>query len=73
MCCGQVGASRPVRFCLSIDVLAEQFDELLLIKQGGRVIFSGLTGKESCHLVEHFQSVEGVPHIQQGVNPATWM
>ncbi|KAK9797350.1 hypothetical protein WJX73_000657 [Symbiochloris irregularis] len=51
----------------------EQFDELLLIKQGGRVIFSGLTGKESSHLVEHFQSVEGVPKIAQGINPATWM
>ncbi len=52
---------------------ADTFDELLLIKQGGRVIFSGLTGKESCHLIAHFQSVNGVAHMTEGINPATWM
>lgn len=57
----------------SLAWAAETFDELLLIKQGGRVIFSGLTGKESCNLIAHFEHIDGVPPIQQGHNPATWM
>ena len=66
-------ACQPRWNSLSWWLGAETFDELLLIKQGGRVIFSGLTGKESCHLIAHFQGIDGVPHIGQGANPATWM
>lgn len=49
------------------------FDELLLLKRGGETIYAGPLGKESCDLVAYFESIPGVPTIEQGYNPATWM
>ncbi|CAI0540636.1 unnamed protein product [Linum tenue] len=43
----------------SIDIF-EAFDELLLMKRGGRVIYGG-------------KGINGVPPIRDGYNPATWM
>ena len=37
------------------------------------MIYCGPTGHNSQQLVEFFQSLEGVPRVQEGVNPATWM
>eukprot|EP00250_Pteridium_aquilinum_P022353 c25359_g2_i2 orf=102-4673(+) len=56
----------------SIDIF-EAFDELLLMKTGGQVIYCGPLGRESCRLVEYFESIPGVPKIKEGYNPATWM
>ncbi|CAM6100115.1 unnamed protein product [Calypogeia fissa] len=56
----------------SIDIF-EAFDELLLMKRGGQVIYGGPLGRHSSLLIEYFQSLEGVPQIQEGINPATWM
>ncbi|KAA6418150.1 MAG: ATP-binding cassette transporter [Trebouxia sp. A1-2] len=56
----------------SIDIF-ESFDELVLLKPGGRVIYCGPTGHNSKQLVQFFQSLDGVPRIQEGINPATWM
>ncbi|EFJ13280.1 hypothetical protein SELMODRAFT_424638 [Selaginella moellendorffii] len=56
----------------SIDIF-ESFDELLLMKRGGQVIYAGPLGRHSHHLIEFFQAVEGVPPIEDGSNPATWM
>ncbi|XP_058182567.1 pleiotropic drug resistance protein 2-like [Rhododendron vialii] len=56
----------------SIDIF-EAFDELLLMKRGGRVIYAGPLGQNSHHLVEYFESIAGVPKIKEGSNPATWM
>lgn len=56
----------------SIDIF-EAFDELLLMKRGGQVIYAGPLGYNSHHLVEYFESIPGVPKIQEGYNPATWM
>ena len=56
----------------SIDIF-EAFDELVLLKRGGRVIYNGPTGNQSCDLVRYFQQVQGVPKIEEGINPATWM
>ncbi|MCO5606348.1 hypothetical protein L7F22_060536 [Adiantum nelumboides] len=56
----------------SIDIF-ESFDELLLLKRGGQVIFGGPLGRQSCHLVDYFQGIPGVPQIKQGYNPAAWM
>ncbi|KAL3156297.1 hypothetical protein ABBQ32_012567 [Trebouxia sp. C0010 RCD-2024] len=56
----------------SIDIF-ESFDELVLLKPGGRVIYCGSTGHNSKQLVDYFQSLEGVPRVQEGINPATWM
>ncbi|KAG8380612.1 hypothetical protein BUALT_Bualt06G0033800 [Buddleja alternifolia] len=56
----------------SIDIF-EAFDELLLMKRGGQVIYAGPLGHHSRLLVKYFQSVPGVPDIKEGYNPATWM
>ncbi|KAL3687132.1 hypothetical protein R1sor_013441 [Riccia sorocarpa] len=56
----------------SIDIF-EAFDELLLMKRGGEVIYAGSLGRRSHRLVEYFEAIPGVPKIRGGYNPATWM
>ncbi|GAV62861.1 ABC_tran domain-containing protein/ABC2_membrane domain-containing protein/PDR_assoc domain-containing protein [Cephalotus follicularis] len=56
----------------SIDIF-EAFDELLLMKRGGQVIYAGTLGRRSHKLVEYFEAIPGVPKIKEGYNPATWM
>nr|Q2PCF1.1 RecName: Full=Pleiotropic drug resistance protein 2; AltName: Full=NpPDR2 [Nicotiana plumbaginifolia]CAH40786.1 PDR-like ABC transporter [Nicotiana plumbaginifolia] len=56
----------------SIDIF-EAFDELLLMKIGGQVIYAGPLGHRSHKLVEYFETIPGVPKIRESDNPATWM
>ncbi|XP_021903944.1 LOW QUALITY PROTEIN: pleiotropic drug resistance protein 2-like [Carica papaya] len=56
----------------SIDIF-EAFDELLLMKRGGQVIYAGPLGRLSHKLIEYFEAIPGVPKIKEGYNPATWM
>uniref|UniRef100_A0A803MQI5 ABC transporter domain-containing protein n=1 Tax=Chenopodium quinoa TaxID=63459 RepID=A0A803MQI5_CHEQI len=56
----------------SIDIF-EAFDELLLMKRGGQVIYAGPLGRHSHELIEYFEAIPGVPKIKAGYNPATWM
>ncbi|CAN6201350.1 unnamed protein product [Urochloa humidicola] len=56
----------------SIDIF-EAFDELLLLKRGGQVIYSGQLGRNSQKMVEYFETIPGVPKIKDKYNPATWM
>uniref|UniRef100_A0ACD5WG15 Uncharacterized protein n=2 Tax=Avena sativa TaxID=4498 RepID=A0ACD5WG15_AVESA len=56
----------------SIDIF-ESFDELLLLKRGGHVIYAGELGRHSHKLVEYFEAIAGVAKITEGYNPATWM
>ncbi|GLJ26511.1 hypothetical protein SUGI_0512680 [Cryptomeria japonica] len=56
----------------SIDIF-EAFDELVLMKRGGQMIYVGPLGHRSKDLIDYFEAVEGVPKITQGYNPATWM
>ncbi|WMV56511.1 hypothetical protein MTR67_049896 [Solanum verrucosum] len=56
----------------SIDIF-EAFDELFLMKRGGKEIYVGPLGHHSCHLIRYFESIPGVSKIQDGYNPATWM
>ncbi|KAF8397869.1 hypothetical protein HHK36_016794 [Tetracentron sinense] len=56
----------------SIDIF-EAFDELLLMKRGGQVIYAGPLGRQSHKLVEYFEAIPGVSKIKDGYNPATWM
>ena len=51
----------------------QAFDELLLLKRGGRTIYCGPTGHESQQLVHYFESYKGVDPIPAGTNPASWM
>ncbi|XP_024991926.1 pleiotropic drug resistance protein 2-like isoform X2 [Cynara cardunculus var. scolymus] len=56
----------------SIDIF-EAFDELLLMKRGGQVTYTGPLGHHSHLLIEYFESIPGVNSIKEGQNPATWM
>ncbi|CAK7326251.1 unnamed protein product [Dovyalis caffra] len=56
----------------SIDIF-EAFDELILMKIGGRIIYSGPLGQRSSKVIEYFENVPGVPKIKDKYNPATWM
>ncbi|KAL1819090.1 hypothetical protein ACET3Z_013959 [Daucus carota] len=56
----------------SIDIF-EAFDELLLMKRGGQVIYAGALGHQSHMLVKYFESISGIPKCKDGQNPATWM
>ncbi|KAL1298231.1 hypothetical protein HN51_042620 [Arachis hypogaea] len=56
----------------SIDIF-EAFDELLLMKRGGQVIYAGPLGRNSHKIIEYFEAIEGVPKIKEMYNPATWM
>ncbi|GFP80592.1 ABC transporter g family member 31 [Phtheirospermum japonicum] len=56
----------------SIEIF-EAFDELLLMKRGGRVIYGGKLGERSQTMIDYFQSISGVTPISDGYNPATWM
>nr|QVT92281.1 ABC transporter [Salvia miltiorrhiza] len=56
----------------SIDIF-ESFDELLLMKRGGQVIYAGPLGRHSQKIIEYFEAVPGVSRIKEKYNPATWM
>ncbi|KAM3752301.1 hypothetical protein ACB098_03G007200 [Castanea mollissima] len=56
----------------SIDIF-EAFDELILLKSGGHVIYSGSLGQHSACVIEYFESIPAVPKIKNNYNPATWM
>ncbi|KAF9593003.1 hypothetical protein IFM89_019730 [Coptis chinensis] len=55
-----------------IDIF-EAFDELILMKRGGQMIYSGPVGQHSSKLIVYFQGIPGVPKIKENYNPATWM
>ncbi|KAM0050108.1 putative ABC-type sulfate transporter [Helianthus debilis subsp. tardiflorus] len=55
-----------------VDIF-EAFDELLLMKTGGQVIYAGPLGLKSAELVEYLEGISGVPKIVDQQNPATWM
>ncbi|XP_057454408.1 ABC transporter G family member 36-like [Lotus japonicus] len=56
----------------SIDIF-EAFDELILMKRGGQLIYAGPLGRNSHKIVEYFEEIPGVPKIKEMYNPATWM
>uniref|UniRef100_A0A7N0TPC8 ABC transporter domain-containing protein n=1 Tax=Kalanchoe fedtschenkoi TaxID=63787 RepID=A0A7N0TPC8_KALFE len=56
----------------SIDIF-EAFDELLLMKRGGQVIYSGSLGVHSQNIIDYFETIPGVPKIEYKQNPAAWM
>lgn len=54
------------------SVLFENFDELVLLKSGGRVVYAGELGKDSQTLIQYFQT-PGAPKCPHDANPAEWM
>ncbi|CAG9950625.1 unnamed protein product [Clonostachys rosea f. rosea IK726] len=53
-------------------VLFEHFDELLLLKSGGRVVYHGPLGEDSRELINYFES-NGAPRCPRDRNPAEYM
>lgn len=54
------------------SVLFEHFDDLVLLKSGGRVVYAGELGKDSQNLIGYFES-NGGPKCPHDANPAEWM
>ena len=50
----------------------ELFDDLILLKKGGNVVFSGELGGESSNLVQYFEQ-RGARPIERHENPAAWV
>lgn len=48
------------------------FDDLLLLKKGGEVVYHGPLGENSCELINYFES-KGATPIELGDNPANWI
>ncbi|CAH2079072.1 unnamed protein product [Thlaspi arvense] len=55
-----------------IDIF-EAFDELILMKNGGKIIYYGPLGQHSSTVIEYFMSIPGVPKMKENSNPATWL
>ncbi|KAJ4200850.1 ATP-binding cassette transporter snq2 [Fusarium solani] len=53
-------------------VLFEHFDDLLLLKAGGRVVYHGPLGSDSQNLIRYFES-NGAPKCPPDANPAEYM
>jgi hypothetical protein len=57
----------------SVDIF-DAFDELLLLKRGGRTIYHGPIGSRATDLIAYFSSTHAaVKPCPDGLNPATWM
>ena len=54
------------------SVLFEHFDELILLKSGGRVVYHGELGKDSRHLIDYFEQ-NGAQKCPPRANPAEYM
>ncbi|XXG90712.1 hypothetical protein AAC387_Pa12g2411 [Persea americana] len=56
----------------STDIF-ESFDEMILMKKGGQIIYSGQIGWQSKNVISYFEGIPGVPKIKYNYNPAAWM
>lgn len=54
------------------SVLFEHFDELILLKAGGRVVYHGDLGKDSRTMINYFES-NGAHECPRSANPAEYM
>lgn len=54
------------------SVLISHFDELLLLKSGGRVVYHGSLGKDCRSLIDYFEG-NGAKKCHKGENPAEYM
>jgi len=49
------------------------FDDLLLLKRGGKVTYFGPLGEQSEKLINYFEEFPEIKKIEAGANPANWM
>lgn len=50
-----------------------EFDQLLLLQRGGKVVYFGDLGEDSVELVDYLESIPGTEPLTEGTNPANWM
>ncbi len=48
------------------------FDDLILLKKGGNVVFFGELGNESSKMIQYFED-RGAKQIERQENPAAWV
>lgn len=53
-------------------VLFEEFDELILLKSGGRLVYHGELGHDSRKMIDYFEN-NGAKHCPSKANPAEYM
>eukprot|EP00940_MAST-03C_sp_MAST-3C-sp2_P002559 g2559.t1 len=53
--------------------LFRAFQDLLLMKKGGQVVYFGELGTNCSKLIQYFEAIPGTPKIRPHYNPATWM
>ena len=63
---------RLLFYCGRSSAVFEMFDDLLLLKTGGNVVFFGELGEGSSKLIKYFED-RGATPIEYGENPAAWM
>jgi ABC-type multidrug transport system ATPase subunit len=51
----------------------QRFDDLLLLKKGGKVAYFGEIGQDFKSLISYFEAIPGTKKCEPGVNPAAWM
>lgn len=49
------------------------FDELILLKPGGKPVYAGPIGLHSIDVISFFEKIPGVCAVPLGVNPASWI
>lgn len=62
---GHQGERRSTRLSCS-DCGLQTFDELLLLKRGGSVIYNGPLGRQSAAMISYFSAIDGVTPIEDG-------
>jgi hypothetical protein len=48
----------------------QTFDEMLLLKRGGSVIYNGPLGRQSADMISYFSGIRGVKPIADGYSEA---
>mmetsp|Transcript_19064 Transcript_19064/g.72080 ORF Transcript_19064/g.72080 Transcript_19064/m.72080 type:complete len:1408 (-) Transcript_19064:508-4731(-) len=55
------------------QAIFDQFDQLLLLKRGGRTVYFGELGDDGEAIVKYFTSIPGTIPYKSGTNPAVYM
>lgn len=54
-------------------VVFRVFDNLLLLKRGGQMMYFGELGPKASKLISYFEGIDTVDKLKEDYNPATWM
>ncbi|KAG5525525.1 hypothetical protein RHGRI_031986 [Rhododendron griersonianum] len=66
-------AGRKTSGAIKGDIRIGGYPKLVILKNGGRIIYSGPLGQHSSSVIKYFEDISGVPKIGNNCNPATWI